>query len=107
MAGEPNDPVTRATGKVYFEMGGGDWICSGAVATDSRTGYSLVLTAGHCAVDADTGEFATNWMFIPAFDVSPTYTCAEHDSSAAGPPTALVVRQGSPTPAASTTRPSA
>ena len=45
-----------ATGKVYFEMGGGAWICSGAVATDSRTGYSLVLTAGHCAVDADTGS---------------------------------------------------
>lgn len=71
-----SDPITRATGKVYFEMGGGAWICSGSVATDTRSGYSLVLTAGHCAVDADTGEFATNWMFIPAFDLKPTYTCA-------------------------------
>ena len=57
-------------------MGGGDWICSGSVATDTRSGFSTVLTAGHCVVDSDTGEFATNWMFIPAFDLAPTYTCA-------------------------------
>ncbi len=72
-----SDPITRATGRVYFEMGGSGWICSGSVATDARTGYSIVLTAGHCAVDADTGEWATNWMFIPAFDVHPTYTCSQ------------------------------
>jgi V8-like Glu-specific endopeptidase len=71
-----NDPITRGTGKVYFEMGGGAWVCSGAVATDSRSGYSVVQTAGHCVVDADTGEFADNWMFIPAFDLAPTFTCA-------------------------------
>lgn len=71
-----SDPITRATGRVLFSMGGGDWICSGSVATDTRSGYSTVLTAGHCVVDSDTGEFATNWMFIPAFDLAPTYTCA-------------------------------
>jgi V8-like Glu-specific endopeptidase len=70
------DPITRATGKVYFEMGGSAWVCSGSVATDTRSGYSLVLTAGHCVVDADTGVFATRWMFIPAFDLAPTFTCA-------------------------------
>jgi V8-like Glu-specific endopeptidase len=70
------DPITRATGRVVFSMGGGDWICSGSVATDTRSGFSTVLTAGHCVVDSDTGEFATNWMFIPAFDLAPTYTCA-------------------------------
>ena len=73
-------------------MGGGAWICSGAVATDSRTDYSLVLTAGHCAVDADTGEFATNWMFIPAFDLNPTYTCAS-TTFGCWTATALVVRR--------------
>ena len=71
-----SDPITRATGRVVFSMGGGDWICSGSVATDTRSGFSTVLTAGHCVVDSDTGEFATNWMFIPAFDLAPTYTCA-------------------------------
>ena len=71
-----SDPITRATGRVLFSMGGCDWICSGSVATDTRSGFSTVLTAGHCVVDSDTGEFATNWMFIPAFDLAPTYTCA-------------------------------
>ena len=68
--------VVKATGKVYFEMGGGAWICTGTVITDTRSGYSVVLTAGHCAVDETTGAFATNWLFIPSFDTSPTYTCA-------------------------------
>ena len=68
--------VVKATGKVYFEMGGGAWICTGTVITDGRSGYSVVLTAGHCAVDETTGAFATNWLFIPSFDTSPTYTCA-------------------------------
>ncbi len=68
--------VVKGTGKVYFEMGGGAWICSGTVITDGRSGYSVVLSAGHCTVDETTGEFATNWMFIPSFDTAPTYTCA-------------------------------
>jgi hypothetical protein len=36
----------------------------------------MVLTAGHCAIDETNGQFATNWMFIPAFDTAPTYTCS-------------------------------
>lgn len=85
--------IKEASGKVVFHMDGSDWICSGSVATDGRSGYSLVLTAGHCAYDETNGEFATNWMFIPDFDESPTYTCA---SSAYGCWTAdaLVVHEG-------------
>ncbi|MFL5713403.1 MAG: trypsin-like serine peptidase [Chloroflexota bacterium] len=84
--------VVKRTGKVFFSMGGGNWICSGTVVNDNaRPGYSMVLTAGHCAIDEKTGIFATNWMFIPAFDTVPTYTCA---NSAYGcwTATALVVR---------------
>ena len=67
-------------------------------------GYSTVLTAGHCVVDSDTGEFATNWMFIPAFDLAPTYTCASA-TYGCWTATALVARVGSsPRPAPSTTR---
>ncbi|HEX2884248.1 MAG TPA: hypothetical protein VHQ42_06725 [Candidatus Limnocylindria bacterium] len=69
--------IKEASGKVYFEMAGGAYICSGAVATDSVTGRSLVLTAAHCAFDETNGEFATNWLFIPDFDESPTYTCTD------------------------------
>ena len=71
--------ILRVSGKVYFEMGGSAWVCSGTAASDARSGYSLVLTAGHCAYDetkrgSDTG-FATNWIFIPEFDTSPTFSC--------------------------------
>ncbi|MFL5681497.1 MAG: trypsin-like serine peptidase [Chloroflexota bacterium] len=68
--------IFHASGKVYFEMAGSAWVCSGTAATDSRSGYSLVLTAGHCAYDEDNGAFATNWLFIPEFDSAPTFTCA-------------------------------
>jgi V8-like Glu-specific endopeptidase len=70
--------VYRAVGKVFFSMGGGNWVCSGAVANDAGSNsYSLVLTAAHCAYDEVADEFATNWMFIPQFDSSPTFTCSQ------------------------------
>ena len=67
--------ILEASGKVYFEMGSSAYVCSGSVANDSRSGYSLVLTAGHCAYDETNGAFARNWLFIPNFDASPTFTC--------------------------------
>jgi hypothetical protein len=71
--------VLHASGKVYFEMNGSAWVCSGTAANDARNGDSLVLTAGHCAYDeTDRGSingFATNWIFIPEFDSAPTFTC--------------------------------
>jgi hypothetical protein len=70
-------PVVQRTGKVVFTMDGGDWVCSGSAVNDSRTGFSLVLTAGHCAYDEVNRAFATNWTYIPSFDTAPTYTCAQ------------------------------
>lgn len=67
--------VLKGTGKVWFTMGGSDWICSGSVVSDGSAAHSVVLTAGHCAVGND-GVFATNWVFIPEFDTKPTYTCS-------------------------------
>jgi len=69
------DDVTRGTGRVYFAFGRSAYICSGSVVTDSRTGYSVVLTAAHCVFDQKRQMFATQWLFIPAFDLSKTYTC--------------------------------
>ena len=71
-------PVLDLTGKVFFHMGGGDWQCSGSVVSDSgRLNYSMVLTAGHCGIDESTGEFASNWMFMPNWDAQPaTFTTA-------------------------------
>jgi hypothetical protein len=70
-------PVALGVGTVYFTMGIYDYQCSGAVVDDlGRPGYSLVLTAGHCAFDEESGLFATNWLFVPAYDSQPGLTCA-------------------------------
>jgi hypothetical protein len=89
------DPVLARSGRVLFTMGGSDWICSGSVVDDSnRNGYSLVLTAGHCAIDETTGQFATNWTFFPAFDTAPTYDCTSTSLPyGCWTATALVVRK--------------
>jgi V8-like Glu-specific endopeptidase len=71
-----NGAIEQRSGRVLFHMGTGDWICSASVINDGSAGdsYSLVLTAGHCAFDGVDG-WATNWMYIPDFDDSPTYDC--------------------------------
>ena len=90
--------VYQSVGKVVFHNAGGDWICSGTALTNARTAYSLVITAGHCVYDMDRGfgslnGFDTNWMFIPQFDSSPTYTCA-NTTYGCWTATALVVNGG-------------
>jgi hypothetical protein len=94
--------ITQAEGMVSFHMDGGDWQCSGTVATDSRNTYSLVLTAGHCAYDETNGGgqpsgFATNWVFIPAWDEQPaTFStrCGNSTKYGCWTATALVVDSG-------------
>jgi V8-like Glu-specific endopeptidase len=68
--------VLATTGKVLFTMGGSNYVCSGSVVADGVAGRALALTAGHCVYDEAANAFATNWMFVPAFDTSPTFTCA-------------------------------
>ena len=70
-------PVVQRTGKVLFTMDGSNWVCSASAVSDSRSGYSLVLTAGHCAYDEVDEAFATNWTYVPSFDTAPTFTCAQ------------------------------
>jgi V8-like Glu-specific endopeptidase len=68
--------INARSGRVLFHQGSGDWICSASVVNDGSTtdGYSMIVTAGHCAYDGTDG-WATNWMYIPDFDAHPTYTC--------------------------------
>lgn len=66
--------VSQATGKVLFALDGSYYVCSASVVVDpDGTGDSdsLILTAGHCAHDQTTDGFATNWVFIPAYDEAP------------------------------------
>lgn len=71
-------PVVLRTGKVLFTMDGGNWVCSASAVTDTRTDYSLVLTAAHCAYDEANNVPATNWTYMPSFDTAPNlWTCSQ------------------------------
>lgn len=55
---------TAHIGKVFFTVGGNDYVCSGnSVAADNG---STVSTAGHCTSEA--GTWASNWVFAPGYD---------------------------------------
>lgn len=65
---EVTAPYTQAPtsthGKVFFTLGGGDYVCSGTALLSGNK--SVVWTAGHC-VNEGPGAFATNWEFVPAY----------------------------------------
>jgi len=56
--------VVATTGKVFFTLGGADYVCSASsVASDN---LSTVLTAGHCLYGE--GAFASDFVFVPGYD---------------------------------------
>ncbi|MFI6427401.1 trypsin-like serine peptidase [Promicromonospora sp. NPDC050880] len=57
--------VVDTTGKVFFTLGGVNYVCSGSAVSSGNK--DVVLTAGHC-VNEGPGAFATNWAFVPAYD---------------------------------------
>lgn len=60
----------RAVGKVYFEQGGGNFVCSGAVI--GGTSGDVIQTAGHCVSDG-AGTYSTMVLFKPAH--RPSWDC--------------------------------
>lgn len=58
----------RSHGKVFFGLGGTDYVCSGTAL--KAPAENVVWTAGHC-VYGSTGVlqegFASNWEFVPAY----------------------------------------
>lgn len=64
-----NRKPRRAHGKVFFRLGGTNYVCSGTSA-DAPTGR-LVWTAGHCVYEPngllEPVGYATNWQFVPAY----------------------------------------
>jgi hypothetical protein len=52
-------------GKVFFTLGGADYVCSGNVV--SAPNRSTVSTAGHC-VNEGGGAYASRWTFVPAYE---------------------------------------
>jgi V8-like Glu-specific endopeptidase len=52
-------------GKVFFTMGGFNYVCSGNAVTSVNE--STVATAGHC-VNEGPGAYASNFIFVPGYD---------------------------------------
>lgn len=63
-------PVTelplRLHGKVFFRMGLVAYECS-ATLVESKNGNS-VFTAGHCIYDPETGQWASDFLFVPGYE---------------------------------------
>ncbi len=60
----------KTIGKVFFKLGGTSYVCSGNAVDlvgDAVTSPSVVSTAGHC-VNNGGSTFATDFMFVPAYD---------------------------------------
>jgi V8-like Glu-specific endopeptidase len=58
------DQPTSTHGKVFFTLGGTDYVCSGTALLSANK--SVVWTAGHC-VNQGPGAYATKWAFVPAY----------------------------------------
>lgn len=59
-----SETPVKHIGKVFFTLGGANYVCSGnSVSAQNK---STVSTAGHC-VNEGPGAFATNFVFVPAY----------------------------------------
>lgn len=56
--------VVRTTGKVFFNLRGADYQCSGSSVIAANE--SLVQTAGHC-LNEGPGRFASSFIFVPQY----------------------------------------
>ena len=61
---EHGGAVADAIGKIFFTLGGTDFVCSGALVRSKHV--DVVLTAAHC-VSGGHGQWATNWTFVPGY----------------------------------------
>jgi V8-like Glu-specific endopeptidase len=61
--------VAAAIGRIFFSLGGTDYVCSGALVGGAHP--DVVLTAAHCVTGgAGRGgatQWAANWVFVPGF----------------------------------------
>lgn len=61
--------VTAAVGRIFFSLGGTDYVCSGALVGSAHP--DVVLTAAHCVTGGSgrgrATQWAANWVFVPGF----------------------------------------
>jgi V8-like Glu-specific endopeptidase len=56
--------VAQSAGKVFFTLGGTDYVCSGSTVASANA--DVAVTAAHCVTDGN-GNWATNWTFVPGY----------------------------------------
>lgn len=52
-----------AAGKLFFNVGASTFLCSAALIKPG-----IVVTAAHCVANFGSGQFYTNWRFVPAYN---------------------------------------
>ncbi len=61
--------VAAAVGRIFFSLGGTDYVCSGALVGGGHP--DVVLTAAHCVTGGPgrgrATQWVTNWVFVPGF----------------------------------------
>ena len=62
----PGTPTAYTNGKVFFTLNGVNKVCSAAIVNSE--GADTVWTAGHCVHGGGSLGWATNWVFVPAYD---------------------------------------
>jgi len=60
-----NEAPVSNIGKVFFTLNGRSYVCSGNSVAAANA--SVVSTAAHC-VHSGKGKYATNWVFVPAYE---------------------------------------
>ena len=62
-------PVAAAVGRIFFSLGGTDYVCSGALVGGPHP--DVVLSAAHCVTGGPgrgrATQWAANWVFVPGF----------------------------------------
>ncbi len=61
--------VAAAVGRIFFSLGGTDYVCSGTLVGGAHP--DVVLTAAHCVTGGSgrgrATQWAVNWVFVPGF----------------------------------------
>ncbi|WP_327676094.1 trypsin-like serine peptidase [Kitasatospora sp. NBC_00458] len=78
----------HVNGKLFFQKGSDEYVCSGTVVSDpANPGKSnLVWTASHCLHGGKGGKYHTNITFAPAFNSSGALTGGKQGSLAQAEP---------------------